>query len=75
MHVYPFLLHVHPLRDPLGPARLGPSGGPPEAWLVLEFSLGVRISPGHIFREGGVHVGNRDVRASLARNKGPRSLV
>ena len=63
MRVHQCFLHVDPLRDLLGPV---PLGGPPEAWSVLGFSLGVRVSPEYIFREGGVHAGNRDVHASLA---------
>ena len=49
-----------------GPVRPGPPVWPPEAWLVLGLRLGVRVSPGYIFREGGVHVGSWGVHASLA---------
>ena len=49
-----------------GPVRPGPPVWPPEAWLVLGFRLGVRVSPGYTFREGGVYVENRGVHVSSA---------
>ena len=72
MHVHPFLLRIHPPRDPLE-ARLATHpqrvAGGMLAWSVLGFSLGVRVSSGYNFRVGGVYAGNRGVRVSLAYKK------
>ena len=62
----PFSYMYTPLGICWGPVWLGAPGGPPEAWLVLGLSLGVRVSPGYIFREVGVHIENMGVHASLA---------
>ena len=57
-------IHIHPsgVRWGAGPAR-NPVW-PPEAWLVLGFSLGVRLVQGTFFKAQGVCAGNVGVRAS-----------
>ena len=57
MRVHHFPLHVHSHKDVLRHVRLRPPVWPQEVWFVLPRAQfrGSGVSPGYIFREGGVH--------------------